>query len=129
MPTQLDISRPVTPFIGSLASRAEAVYGNTVVPVVGQAASCSRNLKLLPAPATFGLSSNPYGFIPIRHGLRRRRNSQAAGIVRAQHLMRLLPTGTVPADSPSWLLRILSRPEDVEDVWNYSADFPRMPPL
>ena len=38
---QLDTSEPVTPFIGSLAESGEAVYGNTVVPVVGAGTSCS----------------------------------------------------------------------------------------
>ena len=56
---QLDTSEPVTPFIDSLAESGEAVYGNTVVPVV--------NLKRLPAPATFlDFLRTRTGSIPIQ---------------------------------------------------------------
>lgn len=59
---QLDTSEPVTPFIDSLAESGEAVYGNTVVPVVGAGTSCSEFEALTGASYFFGLSSNPYGF-------------------------------------------------------------------
>ena len=85
---QLDTSEPVTPFIDSLAGSGEAVYGNTVVPVVGAGTSCSEFEALTGASYFFGLSSNPYGFYTYPGMASSAENMKQLGYQsRAQHLM------------------------------------------
>lgn len=85
---QLDTSEPVTPFIDSLAESGEAVYGNTVVPVVGAGTSCSEFEALTGASYFFGLSSNPYGFYTYPGMASSAENMKQLGYQsRAQHLM------------------------------------------
>ena len=99
---QLDTSEPVTPFIDSLAESGEAVYGNTVVPVVGAGTSCSEFEALTGASYFFGLSSNPYGFYTYPGMASSAENMKQLGYQsRAQHLM--------PAAN-----------------WNRSSGFPRL---
>ena len=97
-----DTSEPVTPFIDSLAESGEAVYGNTVVPVVGAGTSCSEFEALTGASYFFGLSSNPYGFYTYPGMASSAENMKQLGYQsRAQHLM--------PAAN-----------------WNRSSGFPRL---
>ena len=78
----------MTPFIGSLAESGEAVYGNTVVPVVGAGTSCSEFEALTGASYFFWTFFEPVRVLYLSSMASSAENMKQLGYqARAQHLM------------------------------------------